>query len=238
MQNYKVCNQKRALPPSALQTAFETAFNIWTVRFTFPRLFEDEYTEAITKLFKDIDSKKQVKYSMTFKEYSKKQVLHFHMRIVTSYKTPAMLRKYLKEYFPASAKGNKFFSCHKCWIDGILYDKSLCHSSNYIAKEAHIVHFKNYSKSQIKEIIAQSLQYNAMLKMPLHEKIIQLYDIKSSDKIASSIMMFYDSIDKIPPKTHIIQEVIRKILFTISHQYRMHYRKELQNYITEITCYN
>lgn len=220
-----------------LQTSFECQFNIFTLRFTFPSLFIDEYQASMDKLFKDINNKKQVKYSLTFKEYSKKKVLHFHTRIVVTYKTPAMLRDYVRSFFPKEAKGNKFFSTHKCWIEGVLYDKSLCHSTNYIAKEGHIVHSFGYSKSQIKELIEQSKAYNKMLKMPLHEKLIQLYDIDSATRIVPAIMDYYDSIEKIPPKTHIIQDTIRKILYKISPKFRTHYSVQLENYITESTCW-
>lgn len=140
---------------NTLQRAFETDYNIWTLRFTFPKSEESrkKCEKQFQLLFDDMDQKKQIKYSMTFSEYSKKHKLHYHSRVVTTYKTPNMLRKYVKSFFP-NYKGNKFFSTHKVWIDGILYDKSLCHSSTYIAKEGHIIHHKGYTQSQMKELIA------------------------------------------------------------------------------------
>lgn len=215
---------------------FEKQFNIWTLRFTFSTLFIKEYEVCMQKMFEDIGSKKQIKYCLVFREYSKKGVLHYHIRIVTTYKTPAMLRDYIKSFFPSSAKGNKFFSTHKVWVDGILFDQSLCHSTNYIAKEGHIVFSFGYSTKEIKSLILESRKYNDRLKMPMHEKIIQLYDIRDPDQIAQAVIDHYCSIEKIPPKMHVVSEIIRKILFKISPAYRKLYLQKLQSLVYEYSC--
>lgn len=226
------------VPVSQIQECYEKQYNIWTVRFTFPALFMDEYEKCILLLFKSIEERKQIKYSMTFKEYSKKKVMHYHMRIVTTYKTPEMLRKYLKSFFPENKSGNRFFATHKCYVNGILHDDSLCKSATYIAKEGHIVHKYGYSNKHIKELIAQSKKYNKMLRMPTHEKIIQIYELTDKSgtaKIVGAIIDFYDSLEKIPPKLHIVQEIIRKILYKISPGYRTSYRNTLTQLLTEFS---
>lgn len=217
----------------------EMLYNIWTVRLTFPTLFQDEYTVCMNKMFDSIEKTKQVKYSMTFKEYSKKKVLHYHMRIVTTYKTPEMLRKYIKSFFPKEAKGQRFFSTHKVWVNGVLHDQSLCHSATYIAKEGHIVHRYGYTDYQISELIKESKKYNKMLNMPVHEKVIQIYDITQPNQIIKAVSDFYESIEKIPPKRHIMEELIRKILYKVSSDFRKNYWASLDQYLFEqITPYS
>ena len=75
-----------------------------------------------------------------------------------------------------------------------------------------------------------------MLKMPMYEKIVQLYDITKPDQIASAVMDHYYSIEKIPPKFHVVSEIIRKILFKISPAYRKIYLSNLENLVYEYSC--
>lgn len=233
MNEIEIAQQSNNLNPNPLQNSFEHNYNIWTVRITHP--VTDAFDKALKCLFEDASGRAQIKNFLCFHEISKRKTSHYHIRIVTTYKTQNMLRLWIKSFFPPASQGNRFFSTHKVWINGVLYDKSLCHSSTYIAKEGHVVWYYGYTSQQIRELITQSKQYNKMLKMPVYEKIIQLYDVDEPRKIAHAVMSFYDSINKIPPKSHIIQEMIRKMLFQISWKYRLRYKSEMEEFVRELS---
>lgn len=234
-QNKIVNIKQKPFKQSTFVCPNEEDFNVWTIRLTQIGSRE-AFKQHLDLFFTTIEGKKQIPLALAFIEKSKRGIKHVHMRIVTTWKTRPSLLSLIKSHFPYGNKGNKFFQTHKCYVDGTLYDKSLLHSTNYIAKEADNIFQKGYSDLEVANIISESKKYNAEIKMPVYQKIMSQYDIKTPEQIPSSILEFYESIEKVPPKGIFVREIVRKILWKISHKYRQNYRKKITQFVDEELC--
>lgn len=239
MENKVICLNKpipTAPIPKALR-ADERHYNVWTLRFTAPHIEITKFNKGFDDYLDFLTEAKQVKLACVFRESSRKRVLHYHIRLVTTWKTrPSILKQIKKSFIHFGNKGNKMYQTHKCYVDGVLYDKSLLHSTNYIAKDGDLVYKKGYTEATITELINESKKYNTQLKLPVWKKIMLQYDIKHPSQIPNSIIEFYESIEKVPPRGTFVREICRKILWKISKDYRKNYRQRIEEYIHEEIC--
>lgn len=214
----------------------EKLYNIWTVRITQIGL-NIPFRDCLDNYLEDIESLKAVKLAIAFREKSKRGIKHIHLRIVTTWKTRPSLLKIIKKHFMIYGnKGNKIYQTHKCFVDGVMFDKSLLHSTHYIAKEGDVIYKKGYSDLDVANIISESKRYNSNLKLPIYQKIILQYDISTPEKLPYAILEFYESIEKVPPKMIFVREIIRKILWKISPKYRQNYKKKILQCVEEELC--
>lgn len=218
----------------------EKFHNVWTVRITVPLLHREIFNKGFLAYQDFLENSSQVVKCVMFRELTKKKVLHYHLRMICKWKTrPSVLKALQESFIHFKRLGNKIYSTHMCFVNGIMYDKSLVGSQNYIAKDGDIIYSKGYSDEEIKELIKQSKAHNEYLKLPVHKKIMVQYDIKHADQIPPAIVAFYDHINKIPPRMFHVQEMARKILWEISLDYRKKYKKHIENYInSEISGYD
>lgn len=165
----------------------------------------------------------KVKKILAFKEEGAKVGLHYHVRIVTGFKTRKSISDLVKVKFlipKGKGRGNEAYSVRDCKEK----DKTVWKSATYIAKEGDCCFRKGYTQEDVNYFIEYGKKLSTFKGLPKYEQIIIMYGL---DKIKLDGKSIYDAVIgfhkskklEVPPG-HRINNLIHNICFQLSDTYR------------------
>lgn len=209
----------------------ETLEGLWTVRITPEKMerniTKDEVKEILNMIYV---SNQRVKKILCFEEGNAVNHVkrHYHLRLVTDYKTKKSLYDLIKERFPIGKKGNGSYSIHNCREK----DKTLWKSATYIAKGGDCVCHHGYDEGQVAQFIKVGRQMSVNASTPIWKKIATIYLFDglvelSSEYCFDCIVNWYEENDKILPMNFHIKQLMHNLLYKYNSHYREKYKDKL-----------
>lgn len=180
-------------------------------------------SEDVMAFLEKLSENVKIKKILAFREEGAKVGLHYHVRIVTEFKTRKSISDLVKVKFlipKGKGRGNEAYAVRDCKEK----DKTVWKSATYIAKEGECCFRKGYTLSDVNYFIEYGKKLSTFKGLPKYEQIIIMYGL---DKIKITGITIYDAVIgyhkskklEIPPG-HRINNLIHNICFKLSDTYR------------------
>ncbi len=223
----------------------ETLEGLWTVRLTPAHMHQNIDTAKVGDELEDlIKTNTRVNKIICFEEGDDlgETARHYHIRMVTDYKTKKSVSDLMKRIFPIDdpdplvpKKGNRALSVHDCKGK----DRSVWHSATYIAKMGQLVYQYGYSDGKIAEIIKIGRQLMFKKGIPIYRQIIVIYKLDTylelqPDDLMEIVQEYYKEFNKPMPEIFRLKSLMHSILFACNSTYAKNVRSKMCSHFREL----
>lgn len=200
---------------------------VFTVRLTPTKNILTE--PEIETWIKTLEENNAVKKILAFKEKTPKT--HYHIRLVTQYKTRKSIADLIKNTWTWEATtglSNKIYSVHDCKSK----DKTLWKSATYIAKEGDCVSHYGYMPCHVSTFVNYSKRLRKFKDTPKYKRIIYLYNLDhdsmpNTGRIYDAIIDYHKTKKLEIPERYRINNLMHNICFNLSENYRQSMKESM-----------
>ena len=215
-----------------MMTMDEGNLNIWTIRFTITKdyinlqdMSKNVKLDTPIQTYLEKLNKKQFPKIICYRETSKGNKMHYHIRIGTLiWKQRKSLFDSIHKTFPF-AKGNKIFSTKMVRVNGVT-KSHLEKSLTYIAKEQNHIFSRGYSAEVLAKIENTGSQWEDESKLPIYKKIIlrhSLCDRNTGSQVCQSVLEYYKNEGRDYPTYFMLTKILSNIKLELDAGYRQKY---------------
>ncbi len=218
----------------------ETLDGTYTMRLT-PSKMQINATKCeatsddVMSFLEELSTNGKVKKILAFREQGTKVGLHYHIRLVTEFKSRKSISDLVKLNFiipKGKGRGNEAYAVRCCKEK----DKTVWKSATYIAKEGDCCFRKGYTLADVNYFIQYGRKLSTFKGLPKYEQIIIMYGLDKISQMSLQGKIIYDSVIgfhkskklEIPPG-HRIHNLIHNICFKLSDNYRNAMKESICN---------